>query len=120
LKYAIPVNHGRLSSHFGQSTEFMVIDTDAQGGITGKETISTVAHNCGGLPSVLSGHGVGVVLAGGMGLTPRTMFERYNIEVVLGVSETDPEKAVLSHVKGALVSGQNVCDHGGTACDHTR
>ena len=119
MKYAIPVNQGQLSLHFGQSTEFMLISTDAQGRIISKETISTVAHNCGWLPKVLSGHGVNMVLAGGMGCTPRMIFERNNIEVVLGVSESDPEKAVISHVQGSLVSGPNVCSHGDTACDHS-
>ena len=118
MKYAIPVKQGQLSSHFGQSTEFMLIDTDAQGRILDQETISTVAHNCGGLPAILAGYGVGVVLAGGMGFTPRMMFEKCNIEVVLGISETNPEKAVMSHIKGSLESGENVCAHGDTACEH--
>jgi hypothetical protein len=25
--------------------------------------------------------------------------------------ETDPEKAVISHLNGVLVTGDNVCDH---------
>ena len=119
MKYAIPVNRGQLSLHFGQSTEFMLINTDAQGHIIGKETISTVAHNCGGIPKILSEHGVNIVLAGGMGYTPRMILETNDIEVVLGVSESDPEKAVIGHVKGSLASGQNTCSHGDTACNHS-
>ena len=115
MKYAIPVHHGLLSPHFGQSTEFMIVDTDS--GITNKETISTVAHNCGSLPRLLSGHGVKVVLAGGMGFSPRMAFERSGVEVVLGVTELDPEKAVLAHLNNTLVNGANVCEHGNEPCD---
>jgi len=118
MKYAIPIRGGRMSPHFGQSTEFMLIDTNGNGQITSKETISTIEHNCGGLPRLLAGHGVKVVLAGGMGMSPRLAFERSGIEVVLGVAEPDPEKAVMAHLNRTLVSGQNVCEHGDTVCDH--
>lgn len=118
MKYATPVSGGKLSTHFGQSTEFMLIDVDNNGQIVSKHTISTVAHNCGILPNLLADKGVNVVLAGGMGMGPRLAFERHNILVVLGVTEIDPEQAVLSHLNRTLVSGQNVCEHGDTACDH--
>jgi predicted Fe-Mo cluster-binding NifX family protein len=119
MKYAIPVYAGRLSAHFGQSEEFMLIDVDSQGKVIAKETMSVEPHNCGGTPILLARKGVQVVLAGGMGMGPRMAFERQNIRVVLGVTETDPEKATLGHVKGTLVSGQNVCDHGDSVCDHS-
>lgn len=118
MKYAIPVSGAQLSSHFGQSTEFMIIDTNRNGQIISKKTISTVAHNCGGLPGLLADQGVKVVLAGGMGLGPRMAFERNGIEVVLGVTEPDPEKAAMAHLNRTLVSGQNVCEQGDTICDH--
>ena len=117
MKYAVPVHMGELSMHFGQSTEFMIIETDEKS-VVGCETISTAAHNCGSLPGLLAARGVKVVLAGGMGLAPRMALERSGVEVVLGVSETDPQKAVLAHLSSTLVSGQNVCDHGDTVCDH--
>ncbi len=118
MKYAIPVNGGHLSPHFGQSTEFMLIDTNGNGQIIGKKTISTIAHNCGGLPGLLADQGVKVVLAGGMGLGPRIAFEQSGIDVVLGVAEADPVKAVIAHLNRTLVSGQNACEHGDTLCDH--
>jgi predicted Fe-Mo cluster-binding NifX family protein len=97
----------------------MLIEINGNGQITSKETISTTEHNCGGLPKLLAGHGVKVVLAGGMGFSPRLSFERNGIEVVLGVAESDPEKAVMAHLNRTLVSGQNICEHGDTVCDHT-
>lgn len=117
MKYAIPIQDGQVSMHFGQSTAFMIVDTDGRQ-ILKQEMISTVAHNCGSLPEMLSAMGVKVVLAGGMGLAPRMAFERRGVEVVMGVTELDPGKAVLAHLSHTLVSGQNVCDHGDTSCEH--
>jgi predicted Fe-Mo cluster-binding NifX family protein len=96
----------------------MLIDA-ADGVITGKETIATGAHNCGSLPRLLAQHGVGVVLAGGMGFSPRMAFQSSGIDVVLGVAESDPEKAVLSHLSHTLSTGNNVCEHGDEPCDHS-
>jgi len=118
MKYATPVSGGMLSAHFGQSTEFILFDVDNNGQTVSKQTISTAAHNCGSLPILLADKGVNVVLAGGMGMGPRLAFKRHNIQVVLGVTEIDPEKAVLHHFNGTLISGQNVCEHGDTVCDH--
>jgi len=118
MKYAIPLSNGQLSQHFGQSKEFMLIDANGSDRIIHKEILSTIDHNCGSLPRLLAGQGVKIVLAGGMGMSPRLAFERSGIEVVLGVSEADPEKAVIAHMNRTLVSGQNVCEHGDTVCDH--
>jgi predicted DNA-binding protein (UPF0251 family)/predicted Fe-Mo cluster-binding NifX family protein len=118
MKFAVPVYNGRLSPHFGQSTQFMIIDTDQGRTVTGKEIVSTEAHSCGRLPRMLAELGVNVVLAGGMGYSPRLAFQRSGIEVVLGVIETDPEKAVMAFLDDMLISGQNACEHGDIPCDH--
>ena len=118
MKYAIPVNGGGLSAHFGQSTEFVLIDVDEEGRLANRETMTVAPHSCGGTPRLLADKGVNVVLAGGMGLGPRLAFERCNIQVVLGVTEPDPGKAVQGHFNHTLVSGQNACEHGDSICDH--
>jgi hypothetical protein len=51
---------------------------------------------------------------------PRMAFQRSNIEVVLGVTEPDPEKAVIAHANHTLENGANVCEHGDTICDHNQ
>lgn len=118
MKYAIPMSGGKLSQHFGQSTEFMIIEVGANGEISSKKTVSTIAHNCGSLPQLLSELGVKTVLAGGMGMGPRMAFESHGIEVVLGIAEMDPEKAVLAKINHTLVIGQNTCGHPDKVCDH--
>jgi predicted Fe-Mo cluster-binding NifX family protein len=116
MKYAIPTNMGNLSLHFGQSTEFTVIETDAENNILHKKTLSAQAHGCGATPMMLAREGVNIVLAGGMGYTPRQVFERAGVQVITGVTEPDPEKAVKDHLEGLLASGANVCGHGDEPC----
>jgi predicted Fe-Mo cluster-binding NifX family protein len=118
MKYAIPVSGGKLCGHFGQCSEFMIIDIDQNGKSISKKTIAVAPHNCGGTPLVLAREGVEVVLAGGMGMGPRMAFERNGIEVNMGVAEADPEKAALAHFNRTLVYGANTCEHGDSLCDH--
>jgi predicted Fe-Mo cluster-binding NifX family protein len=118
MKYAIPVSGNQLMSHFGMATEFMLLDFDKEGRVARKETIQVQPHSCGTLPGELAKRGVGVVLAGGMGMGPRMAFQQNNITVVLGVTEPDPEKAVVAHANHTLKNGANVCEHGDTVCDH--
>jgi predicted Fe-Mo cluster-binding NifX family protein len=118
MKYAVPVSSNQLMSHFGMATEFMLLDFDKDGRVAKKETIQVQPHSCGTLPGELARRGVGVVLAGGMGMGPRMAFQQNNITVVLGVTEPDPEKAVVAHANHTLKNGANVCEHGDTICDH--
>jgi hypothetical protein len=38
--------------------------------------------------------------------------------VIIGAEEDDPEQAVRSYLKGALATGENVCDHDSNPCNH--
>ena len=118
MKYAVPVNHGKLEPHFGHCGEFMLINLDETGQVTASETIASPGHACGYLPGWLAGKGVNVILAGGMGLTPRMLFQQNNVKVVLGVQESDPQKAVVSHFNRTLAYGANICEHGDQTCSH--
>ncbi len=119
MRYAIPVSEGRATLHFGQCHEFMLIDVDEDGKVVSKNTVASPGHQCGYLPGWLSSQGANVIITGGMGLTPRMLFRQNGIEVVLGVMETNPEKAALAHFNKELTPGQNLCEHGDAACDHT-
>jgi uncharacterized protein len=118
MKYAVPVEQEKLNPHFGHATDFMLIDVNQSGQVTATEVIASPGHACGYLPGWLASKGVNVILAGGMGMTPRMLFQQNNVEVVLGVQETDPEKAAVSHFNRTLAFGANQCEHGDTACDH--
>ena len=68
-------------------------------------------HQPGLLPHWLSQQGVNRIIAGGMGAHAQELFQQNNVMVIIGAMESDPEKAVLSHLTGMLKTGGNICDH---------
>lgn len=112
MRYAIPVSGGMVSAHFGHCEQFAIIDVDEESKqILKKELVTSPGHEPGFLPQWLAEEGVSVVLAGGMGSRAQGLFAQNNIEVVVGVLENDPERAILSYLNGALDTGGNICDH---------
>jgi predicted Fe-Mo cluster-binding NifX family protein len=119
MKYAVPVAGGRMSAHFGHCESFAFFDVEEQSRkITNKESIPSPEHQPGLLPVWLAEKGANVVIAGGMGPRAVDLLEQSGIQVVIGAMEDDPEQAVLSHLNGALNTGDNVCDHGDAECAH--
>lgn len=112
MRYAVPVNNGVVSQHFGHCEYFALIDVDEQSKeVVGKELISSPVHQPGLLPEWLAEQGVTFVIAGGMGSRAQSLFQQNRIGVIVGALESDPEKAVLNHVNGLLDTGDNICDH---------
>ena len=112
MKYAVPVTGGVVSPHFGHCEHFALIDVDEMRKVVlKKELVPSPGHQPGLLPEWLAEKGVSVVLAGGMGSRAQSLFQQNRIEVIIGVMEGDPEKAVLSHLNGMLTTGDNICDH---------
>jgi ATP-binding protein involved in chromosome partitioning len=112
MKYAVPVTSGTMSPHFGHCEQFALFDVEEQKKeITNKELVASPEHQPGLLPRWLAEQGVSVIIAGGMGPRAQDILQQNGIGVVLGALETDPEKAVLSHIKGVLATGDNICNH---------
>lgn len=112
MRYAIPISGGMVSAHFGHCEQFALIDVDeGSKRILRKELVPSPGHEPGFLPQWLAEEGVSVVLAGGMGSRAQGLFAQNNIDVVVGVLESDPEKAILSYLTGNLSTGDNICDH---------
>ena len=112
MKYAVPVSGGVVSAHFGHCEQFALIDVDeTKKQILKKELVNSPGHEPGLLPQWLAEKGVGLVIAGGMGSRAQGLFQQNKIGVITGIMETDPEKAVLSHLNGNLTTGDNICDH---------
>ncbi len=112
MRFAIPLSGGVLSPHFGHCEQFMLIDVDGtRRAITKKQIVDSPGHQPGFLPMWLAEQGVSVVLTGGMGPRAQALFQQNRINVVIGVMETDPEKAVMGYLNGDLRIGENVCDH---------
>ncbi len=112
VKYAIPVSGGKVCPHFGHCEQFALIDVDeVKKEILGKKMVTPPEHQPGLYPPWLSQQGVNRIIAGGMGAHAQELFQQNGVTVVMGAMESDPEKAVLSHLNGLLVTGSNSCDH---------
>jgi ATP-binding protein involved in chromosome partitioning len=112
MRYAVPVSGGVLSLHFGHCEQFALIDVDEERKeILSKELVPSPGHQPGLLPEWLAEQGVSVVIASGMGSRAQSLFQQSRIGVIIGVVESDPEKAVLSYLNGKLATGDNICDH---------
>ena len=118
MKYAVPVTGGIMSPHFGHCEQFAFFKVDEQKQITHKEIIASPEHQPGLLPVWLAEQGASVVIAGGMGPRAIDLLQQHGIDVVLGAVESDPEKAVLSHLAGSLATADNICDHEHGECAH--
>ncbi|MFC2007020.1 NifB/NifX family molybdenum-iron cluster-binding protein [Chloroflexota bacterium] len=112
MRFAVPVSGGVISPHFGHCEQFALFDVEeSKKEITNKDFVTSPEHQPGLLPNWLAEKGVSVIIAGGMGPRAQDIFHQNGISVVLGAMESDPEKAVLSHINGTLAIGDNVCDH---------
>jgi len=112
MRFAVPVSGGVLSPHFGHCEQFALIDVDdATKKVIRKELLTSPEHQPGLLPVWLAEKKVSAVLAGGMGSNAQILFQQKNIKVIVGVTEGDPETAVLKYLNGNLATGGNVCDH---------
>ena len=120
MRYAIPVIQGELCPHFGHCEQFVLIDVDsATRQIQDKQLVPSPGHEPGFLPRWLAEQGANVILAGGMGQRAVDIFNQHQVEVVLGVTERNPEKAVLACLNDSLVVGENPCSHDENhVCDH--
>ena len=112
MRYAIPISGGKIAAHFGHCSHFALFDVDeATMAIVGKDIVPSPGHEPGLLPAWLADEGVSVVVAGGMGSRAQGLFRENRIQVVIGTLQSDPEAAVLDHIKGTLATGDNLCDH---------
>ncbi len=112
MRYAVPVTEGSVATHFGHCSHFALFDVDeGRKAIVGKEIVASPGHQPGFLPAWLAEEGVSVVIASGMGSRAQALFRENRIEVIIGVLDDDPEKAVLDYIKGTLATGDNICDH---------
>jgi predicted Fe-Mo cluster-binding NifX family protein len=76
-----------VSQHFGQAPTFTVVDMDTNE----VEVLSNRSTHMGGSglpPDMLNGHGINVMIVGGLGPKAVQAFCQYNIEVFVGATGT--------------------------------
>ncbi len=112
MRYAVPLQNGVLSAHFGHCEEFALVHVDLESPTRGKVTRAAAPpHEPGALPAWLRQQGADVIIAGGMGQRAQGLFAESGIQVVVGAPTAPPEELVAAHLNGTLQSGTNICDH---------
>ncbi|MCF8368633.1 MAG: ATPase [Bacteroidales bacterium] len=107
---AIPLIDGKFCSHFGHCNKFAIIETK-NNIVQQTQLVDPPVHKHGAFPSFMAEKGVDVVIGGGMGVKAQELLRKNNIEIILGVSNGDPEELAKSYLAGALKSYPNLCDH---------
>jgi ATP-binding protein involved in chromosome partitioning len=98
LKFALPVDDGKLAAKFGQAQHFALL-TVKDGAIVDQETIPTPPHEPGGIPEVLEDLGVTHVIAAGMGEKAQGLLQHKGIQVIPGNPQEAPEALVEQCLK---------------------
>lgn len=107
---AIPLENGRLCSHFGHCQHFAVVNVE-NNIIVNEDLITPPPHEPGLLPGWLAERGVTDVIAGGMGQRAVNLFTEQNIRVSVGAQAKAPRDLVNDWINNTLVTGSNACDH---------
>lgn len=117
---AVPLSGRRFSQHFGGADSFALYAIDlGRREVTSTTVVRPPEHGRGVFPAWLRQQGATVVLAGGMGPRASSIFTSHGIEVVLGVEEHDPDRAVHAYLGGTLETTGELChDHSFHNCGH--
>jgi Mrp family chromosome partitioning ATPase/predicted Fe-Mo cluster-binding NifX family protein len=109
---AIPVAGDKLCLHFGHCEQFALYEVDSESrSIVNEKRLTPPPHEPGVLPRWLHGQGAHLIISGGMGARAQSLFNEHGVAVVTGAAPEDPKKVVEDYLQGALVTGENICDH---------
>ena len=112
MKIAIPVENGRLHSHFGGSGQFAVIEVDPNTKTTLRsETLPAPDHQPGAFPRWLRSLGVELVIIAGIGRRALDILAQYGIQVRAGQPDASLEELVGAYLEGRLVQVPEGCQH---------
>ncbi len=115
MRFALPVDNGKLSDKFGKAGQFVLIST-RRGAIVAQETVPTPPHEPGGIPEWLDELGVTHVIAAGLGEGAQKLLIHKSIEVLVGAPQGDPEDLVKQYLQKTLSPGANVHPGCGSQC----
>jgi ATP-binding protein involved in chromosome partitioning len=104
LKFALPVEDGKLSEKFGHASHFAVF-TVKDGVLGPKELIPCPPHGVGGTPEWLDELGVTHVIAGALGEKAQALLAKKGIEVFAGAPLETPEALVEKYLKQIAAAG---------------
>lgn len=106
-KVAISRDGDFVSGHFGHCEGFEVFEINEKE-ISSREFLPNPGHKPGFLPKYLAEKKVDVIISGGMGATAQELFNRNNIEIIVG-AKGKLDEVVANYVKGNLESTNSIC-----------
>lgn len=98
-----------VDGHFGHTKEFAIYKVEGRN-IIEVTFITPPPHEPGVLPKFLGENGVDVIITGGMGQMAVNLFNRQNIDVILG-AQGSIDVNLNEYVGGSLESKGSSCDH---------
>lgn len=107
MKIAIASEGNMVAGHFGHCEKFWMFTT-SDDRIVGQVSVKNPGHKPGFLPNYLHEQGVNVIISGGMGGGAIDIFNRHNIEVIVGATGEARINA-QTYLKGELKSTGSVC-----------
>ncbi|ADN02454.1 NifB/NifX family molybdenum-iron cluster-binding protein [Spirochaeta thermophila] len=109
MRIAIPLERGKVASHFGGSERFCIIEVDEEGNERSYEELVPPPHEPGAFPRWLSGLGVEVVITGGIGTRALGMLRRLGVEVRTCAPSEEPRAVVRAYLGGRLPETDESC-----------
>ncbi|GAB1416525.1 NifB/NifX family molybdenum-iron cluster-binding protein [Paludibacter sp.] len=108
--FAIPLEGGKLSSHFGHCEEFAIIIV-SNNNIVDYKLVTPPEHQPGLYPKWIASLGVTDVIAGGMGQKAINLFCNENINTFVGAPVKDAKSLVDDFLSNKLSLQANYCNH---------
>jgi ATP-binding protein involved in chromosome partitioning len=112
LKFALPVDDGKLSDKFGQAAQFAIF-TVQDGTMGPKELLPTPPHQPGGIPEWLDDLKVTHVIAGTLGEKAQKLLTHKGIQVIAGAPLEAPEELVAKYLQKTLTTNPGATHAGG-------
>lgn len=108
IKIAVASEGTDVAARFGHCPAFWIYSTE-NGYIVDEAFVENTGHAPGAVPDYLSGLGVGIVIAGGMGAGAIESLNQRRMIPILGASG-DVKEAVERYLRGELYSTAVICD----------
>ena len=112
MKFAVPVDHGKLSEKFGQAAQFAILEV-RDGSVGARQLLPTPPHEPGGIPEWLDDLGVTHVIAGSLGEKAQKLLTHKGMEVIAGAPLEAPEELVAKYLQKTLTTAAGAVHPGG-------
>lgn len=116
-KIAIPMESGKLSTHFGHCEYFAIVEVK-ENRIARVSKELPPEHKPGVYPRWVASFGVTDVIAGGIGQKAIDLFNEEGVNVFVGAPVKGAEEIVNEFLAGELTLSANYCKHDGDDHSH--